>query len=1047
MRQPYSATNFTDFYNRLDLVDKIPRVFDDMPAGEVRGLQERWGRKVRDYYNGILNVNVRVEENREVSDFGIQNGRLLVNPTLTGIVRNEDFVLMHECGHEKQRLLLGFNSTKEMIESLTEDLGTAEIGIRDWVERYTMPPFVMSDYDRGVVFAYYNTQELRKNVAVGIRDIHSDVIALRNRSNIYVSDTDRAMGVKPDEKFFTQFKDELRANASELNVYDPNSVRQWVMDGGDAYVRTLVRKSARFAAVAGGSERVLGDSEYRRIADKYDEAMREVFGGGSAEYRAFVSLREGYQTYFVNCTQRTDLVDHEQMVTALDSPNASLRARAADFLGEIGDVRVLEPLARRLAKEEEGFVRWNIEHAIHDIVKHNLDRDDCWTAVRSLIDASNIDLNKNILKEISTFTLSGGRKLSGIPAKAIEIAENFAKDLHGLLLRQVADVSLADMALCDHRTAILGLEVAITERLSGTRIVSMTIAVVDCVKAAVQVNPEMAKRGLSILTCLMDGYDSVSTSFIADGLGSIAEVRLDLLDDILNFLKQKATKCPFIYTGSEVIEAIGAIGKRGGPFAQKAATILTELKSESSVMDDSARRDALLKALCAVVDVTPSISLHVLNSIEDLIRRYPSRIIRISGYPVEPHSMIDPREIREVHHFIKVCGEAIGCMANADLTARQQAIRLLDRLCLDKKTNPYIPIIVGGLVKHCPALVEDMLSLLEKGSTDRNISIRCEVASALGKMIDANAEFSDRVFPVLDRLSRDRSCDVRADTLSPLCKIAMSAPKLAAHSIRNILRLSRDKSDRVREFAADSIENILSECPEVFKELSEVLNRLSKDKDEFVRRHAFASMAKFGIHHPEHSNTVLDSLLGATSDKKTRFNAILGIDDLFKKNPHPLAHRSLEALNVVDGFKYDPEWEVQMEVAYATGKIVRANPDTADKAKDILADMTRKVIKRSGDENNCVAWGIAESVFDIIRIRPEFISWGFEKMSEILLSLNLLGTHHWDWYEDRWDENIRKLLNSADIREPITKKLSLMVNNQSLPENLRTNIRGHLTKP
>ncbi len=220
---------------------------------------------------------------------------------------------MHECAHDKQRVLLGFQTRAEMVDSFSDDLSASELGARDWVEKYTMPPFTMSDEDRETVLGYYGDREARKSLAMGLRDIHSDVLALRSRGSIYLTPSEVEKGVKPEEKFMRQFKDELAANAAALEEADSIFLRRLDELGG----RDNIRKVARFAAVAGGASKVFEDAGYSGIVSRFHAGMRRAFGGDSREYATFSALTGVYETYFTNCTQRKDLIDTAQIIPLL----------------------------------------------------------------------------------------------------------------------------------------------------------------------------------------------------------------------------------------------------------------------------------------------------------------------------------------------------------------------------------------------------------------------------------------------------------------------------------------------------------------------------------------------------------------------------------------------------------------------------------------------------------------------------------------------------------------------------------------------------------
>lgn len=338
--------------------------------GGTTNVIERFKGKIQ-YYNQVLNVHLTVASNPQVQDIAISDGVIQVNPETAGGIKNEDFLLLHEGAHDKQKTLLGFQTTEALINSFTQDLTTTEIGARDWVEKYTMPPFVVSSENQSVIFNYYSGEQ-RISAARGIRDVHSDVIALRNRKNIYLTDQEREDGINPEQKFFSQFQDELTAN---IPSYDYRLVQDTEPD--------FIRKIARFKAVAAGSAQFFKSDGL--IVEKYDAYMKTTFGENSQQYQVYTALSRAYQTYFLNCTQRTELIDSEEMIKALDSPNLLLRARAADFLGEVKNASAIEPLQKKLKQEQDEFVKWYLMNSMEEILFSNLDKDVSWTALDMLI--------------------------------------------------------------------------------------------------------------------------------------------------------------------------------------------------------------------------------------------------------------------------------------------------------------------------------------------------------------------------------------------------------------------------------------------------------------------------------------------------------------------------------------------------------------------------------------------------------------------------------------------------------------------------------------
>ena len=342
----------------------------EVQAGKTANVVGRFEEKIQ-YYNQLLNVHLTVKSKPQVQDIAISDGIIQVNPLTAGGIRNEDFLLLHEAAHDKQKTLLGFQTTEALINSFTQDLTTTEIGARDWVERYTMPPFIVSLEDQPLIFGYYQ-EELRTSLARGIRDIHSDVIALRNRTNIYLTDKEKKDGMDSEKKFLSQFHDELTAN---VPWYDYRLVQDTEPD--------FIRKMARFKAVAAGSAQFF-KSDDGPTGEKYDAYLKSVFGETSSQYQIYIALSKAYQAYFLSCIRRTDLIDLDKIVQALDSNNSILRARAADFLGEIGNVRMVKPLMNKINGEKNDFVKWNMLSALCDIAGRNMMTDDGWNAVKYL---------------------------------------------------------------------------------------------------------------------------------------------------------------------------------------------------------------------------------------------------------------------------------------------------------------------------------------------------------------------------------------------------------------------------------------------------------------------------------------------------------------------------------------------------------------------------------------------------------------------------------------------------------------------------------------
>ncbi|MBU0761788.1 MAG: HEAT repeat domain-containing protein [Candidatus Altiarchaeota archaeon] len=358
------------FFGRVRLGDEMGVLTASLQKGQVESLKDRWVHKMGGHYNTAFNQEVKVREDSSVRTFDICDGVLRMRPGMKGVMRNEDFILMHESMHEKQRRLLGFATTEQMIDAYTGDLTTSELGRRDWVEKYSMPPFTMTKQEEQTLFAYYDTREKRKNIARGIRDIHSDTMALRKSSDIYLTQQEQRDGVNPTAKFLRQFKDELRAN---IPSYDVKQVKEGEED--------FIRKIARFKAVSAGAAQTLGDRDYADIAQGYDQYMVRQYGTMSTQYMVYAALSNAYQIYFINCTQRTDLIDHELMAGELESPNQLKRIRAADFLGEVGAVAAISPLLTRQKREGDELVAGFITHALGECIPKNISEPALWDLV------------------------------------------------------------------------------------------------------------------------------------------------------------------------------------------------------------------------------------------------------------------------------------------------------------------------------------------------------------------------------------------------------------------------------------------------------------------------------------------------------------------------------------------------------------------------------------------------------------------------------------------------------------------------------------------
>jgi hypothetical protein len=372
-----------DMYGHFGLVDAMGRIAEapSLPPHEAP-VANRWRFKVKYHYSKVFNTALQVREERGVESFGVRDGWLLVKPGLRGFVRNEDFILMHECVHEKQRQLLGFNSLRELVDAFTDGLTHSELGARDWVEKYTMPPFALEPRDAQQIYSLFSTPNERKQVAMGVRDIHCDTIAARNAHKIFMSDEEWRAKVDPVVKFRNQLADEIACNATELEGFGREDIltRLGRADGEKA----LIRKAARFTGLATGMDNVEADPRLTLAAGRFEQSMRRIYGAGSREYRAFRSLADGYAAYLRNCMHIGEHVRKEQMVQALASPQVSMRSRAADFLGELGGVEVLSPLVARMERERDDNVKWHLMSAVADIGRRNIGSEVGWATVKAL---------------------------------------------------------------------------------------------------------------------------------------------------------------------------------------------------------------------------------------------------------------------------------------------------------------------------------------------------------------------------------------------------------------------------------------------------------------------------------------------------------------------------------------------------------------------------------------------------------------------------------------------------------------------------------------
>jgi len=307
----------------------------------------------------------------------------------------EDNYLMHEHTHERQGRLMGLGTVGMLNNTYSagdRSKYSALLGFRDWERDFSMPPVFLTPEQQRRVGVLRDGKEIARQA----RDIHADATALRSGYRyVKVNEREAALGLTPLTKTLLEYVFET------LN-YLPQNLDLAYGDQFDA--RQNIPLIARFRAVCNGlAKSVEGLSQGERdsmlrcldlVGSRMENAevsghtvaslrgdtigarlasMADLFDWQPNNYftleqkSAYDTLVDVYSNHLLFCMDRGKAlreVGVETLVNALnDDKDPRMRARAANYLGEIKSVEALKALTDRIAAERDEAVQRSIAEA------------------------------------------------------------------------------------------------------------------------------------------------------------------------------------------------------------------------------------------------------------------------------------------------------------------------------------------------------------------------------------------------------------------------------------------------------------------------------------------------------------------------------------------------------------------------------------------------------------------------------------------------------------------------------------------------------------
>ncbi len=773
----------------------------------------RW-QSILSYYHQTFGFSLLLEVSPYTRHVSVADGVVRANPD-SGGCRNEEFVLLHECVHEKQRGLFGFKTTVQMIHAIVNDMTLTEVGVRDWVEDYTMPPFIVEAGEREVIFSYYSTEELRERVARGIRDIHCDVMAIRMRNGIYVSTQERMGGIDPEKKFLSQLTDELRSN---VPGYDVRSVADSRPD--------FIRKIARFRAVSGGAARILDNGSYREIADAYDSSMQEAFAGELQQYTVYHALATAYEEYFIRCAKRTDVVDFDRLLSSLDADNPLIRARGADFMGELGDIRALPALEQKLGAEEHDTVKAMLLYATEEIAIHNWPHEDAWKGLQLVLEKGTEQQAGRVVDFLGT-----------VPQEHINKAAQLLLHAGGVTMSSslIALGKRAPYAIVENIRSLARREgqLPIDFQMSDVLAVMETggaIPLGEPARVLVGVAKQTFPEAYAIAVLLTKSSEMGERIAGIQTLSRLGVADPDTTVRILEQVFESPAPVPY-----HVAWAVGFIGKAQARFSGNMPERVLRFLEEKSTIRDPLIGATVVQSLRGI-PASDGNSMRVLDTLASILTNMSGAIDTYQGGPLPddwgPHLL------------------RLSCAkATAELYVQNRmTVEVAAKLLMQFSTE-HIDFVYTNIAKQNPKLALDIFhwyadhpgELVQLPWMDsQGDALRLIIKHISHGVGEAGIAFSDEALDLLEHFAKHTDSFIRGDVLYAVAKIGDKNP---LRVMRIIQFYARDKEPSVRRAAAVGLKFTAAALPEATFAL---LKALAFDEDDGVTGHVIEILGQMG---------------------------------------------------------------------------------------------------------------------------------------------------------------------------------------------------------
>jgi len=315
----------------------------------------------------------------------------------------EDGYLLHEQTHEIQGRLTRL-STMEMLDR-TYSAGEQEkysvmLGFRDWERDFSMPPIFFTEEQQKKMRVFKDDKEIARQA----RDIHADATALRSGyPYVKVNERETALGLTPLTKTLLEYMFEaLNYTPQNLeaiygDLFDArdnipilarfralcngllHKTEDLTQEEKDSMIRCLDLVATRIKNVGVTGYTVADvkgdtiDDRIKWVMDAFDQVSNRDFRG--YEKDVYDTLVDVYSKHLLFCMDRKKALENIGIGTLTEALNDEtdplMRTRVADYLGELGDVRALEPLRKRLETEKEDIARFYILNSIDSIFERN----------------------------------------------------------------------------------------------------------------------------------------------------------------------------------------------------------------------------------------------------------------------------------------------------------------------------------------------------------------------------------------------------------------------------------------------------------------------------------------------------------------------------------------------------------------------------------------------------------------------------------------------------------------------------------------------------